>query len=46
MLARGDGAGSIPASVDHLSGMSGGKLCTRKVFDETTSKSLSKYKIL
>lgn len=45
-LDRGDGARVVPASANHLSGMSRRKLCTRKAFDEVTSKSLSKYKIL
>lgn len=45
-LAKGDSSRIMPASADHLSGMPGREPCTRKVFNETTSKSPSKFKFL
>lgn len=38
-LAKGGSSRVSSASANHLSGMSGRKLCTKKVFNELTSKS-------
>lgn len=41
-LAKGGSSRVSSASANHLSGMSGRKLCTKKVFNESTSKARSR----